>query len=275
MTSKYDFDIRLNELRRVAKNKYLDCIFIHAPHFTIHGSQHSSTMESNLDIFLQVNDMVLTEYEDFILRCAIWLHDIGMIKREIGEDISDVRKYHNKKSQDMIDGDEGRKIFNLNGHESFLIGIISYLHRKSADIRLIEKWVGSECVYKIDYINNENLTEKFNIHCDKLAMLLRLLDACDRSHIRSFDPDALQSANIPEAGKYHWAHHLISSVDLVKNKIIINSMVPPLEGNVSSKEENIITDLIINDMKREIDSLDWVLKKFKLFVLATTLISYF
>ena len=256
-----DFGTRIKELKRIVNEKYLSCIFIHAPHFTIHGNQHSSTMEQNLNLFLEANNIKLNKYEDYLLRCAIWLHDIGMIKREGDEKLEDVRNSHHRKSQAIINCDEGRSMFHLNHHESFIVGVLSYLHRKSVDIRLINEWIKDNCVYTLDFKNND-LCEKFTIRVDLLAMLLRILDACDRSHIRSFDPEALKQANIPEAGKYHWAHYLISSVDFKKNKIIINSIVPPLEDNKSSTEENIITDLVINDMKKEIDSLDWVLRRY-------------
>lgn len=260
MVKKYNFNIRLEELQRIATEWYLDCIFVHSPHFTIHGQDHSLAMESYLNEFLTSNNIELNEYENFLLKAAIWLHDIGMLKRkDVDEDPNEIRKNHHKRSQEIIDSSNGKAIFHLDPHESHIIGVLAYLHRKSVNIQLLNDWY-EDCKVTLTYNSSNRIPTKFDIQIDKLAMILRLLDACDRSHMRSFSPEALELAKIPEAAKYHWAHYLISSVKFNKNKIIINSIVPPAEDGKSSKEENIINDLIINDIKREIDSLEWVLK---------------
>ncbi len=264
MVKKYNFNIRLEELQRIASEWYLSCIFVHAPHFTIHGQDHSLAMESHLNEFLTSNNIELNEYEEFLLKAAIWLHDIGMIKRnDVEEDLNETRKNHHIRSQEIIDSNYGRTVFHLDPYESHIIGVLSYLHRKSVNIQLVSGWY-DDCKTTLTYISSDRTPAKFDIQVDKLSMLLRLLDACDRSHLRSFSPEALELAKLPEAAKYHWAHYLISSVDFKRNKIIINSIVPPAEDGKSSKEENIINDLIINDIKREIDSLDWVLKSYNL-----------
>lgn len=265
MNKMYDFVARLEEIKRYVSDEYLNCIFIHTPHYTIHGKEHSMSMENNLEKFIAVHDLELNNYEEFLLRTAIWLHDIGMmIKKDSNEDLSDVRKNHHIRSQDFIDSDNGRNELHLNHFESNIIGVVSYLHRKTVDIRLISKWYENDCKTTIDYQKANGTHVNFIIRTDLLAMLLRLLDTSDRSHLRSYKPQALQLANIPKAAMYHWSHHLISSVDFEKKIIIINSNVPPLENGVSSNEENIINHLIINDIKREIDSLEWVLRRYNL-----------
>ena len=54
-------------------------------YYTVHSVGHSVTVIENLNKLTKgVN---LSEYEDFLLKCSAWLHDIGMLRRE-GEDIN-------------------------------------------------------------------------------------------------------------------------------------------------------------------------------------------
>ncbi|MCK4798478.1 MAG: hypothetical protein KAT05_13945 [Spirochaetes bacterium] len=264
MGNDYDFDERLIGLRKNA-GKLLKFNFIHAPHFTLHGNEHSTTMEGYLDDFVKENNLTLNKYEDFLLRAAIWLHDLGMMHKEsTDEDTNEVRKRHHKKSKSLIDSDYGRNKFSLNNFESAIIGHLAILHRKSVDIRNSCKYY-KDCTTKLAYKNNAGNNSNFVIHIDKLGMILRLLDTCDRCYMRSFDPDVIELANIPEAAKYHYAHLCINSVEFKKCKIIINSQVPPyVDNDTSSTEENLVTDLVINDIKKEVDSLEWALTKYNL-----------
>lgn len=261
----YDFKDRLNGLRKNAGD-LIKFNFIHAPHYTLHGDEHSEAMESCLDRFLYSNDLKLNNYEDFLLRAAIWLHDIGMMKKEgADEDTNEVRINHHIRSKELIDSYWGRLKFSLNSFESGIIGYLAFFHRKSVDIRKLSEYY-PDYQTKLNYRKKGGSNENFRICVDKLAMILRLLDTCDRCYMRAFDSDVINFSQIPEAAKYHWAHLLINSVDFDKNKIIINSTVPPFtEINQSSTEENLVTDLIINDIKKEIDSLEWALMKYELY----------
>lgn len=264
MSNDYDFEIRLEELKRFTTNKYLKCIFLHAPHYTNHGKEHSMALEHNLDKFLTSNNALeLNDYENFLIKSAIWLHDIGMLMRVDDEKLEDIRKEHHIRSQNYIDSDYGRELLHLKPIESNIIGFVSFLHRKSEDIRLVNEYFENGKT-KVSYSKMNGAIINFTIHVDKLAMLLRLLDTSDRTYLRAYDPEILKLANMPEAAIYHWAHNSISSVDFDKNSIIINSIVPPLEDSVSSNEENTINDLVINDIKKEIDSLEWALSKYKM-----------
>lgn len=265
MAHSYDFKERLVGLRKNS-SKLIKFNFVHAPHYTLHGVEHSEAMEDYLDSFLLSNNLKLNDYEDFLLRAAIWLHDIGMMKKEsVAEDINEVRKNHHMRSKGLIDSDWGRAKFSLSNFESGIIGYLAFFHRKSVDIRKLCEYY-KDCKTKIIYKKKGGSNENFEICVDKLAMILRLLDTCDRCYMRSFDQDVITMSQIPEAAKYHWAHLLINSVDFDKNKIIINSTVPPLtDDHQSSTEENLIIDLVINDIKKEIDSLEWALIKYKLY----------
>jgi len=74
-------------------------------YYTDHGPGHSEAVIKILDKLTEgVN---LSEYENFLLKCGAWLHDIGMLMRE-GEDINDpevcnrIREEHHKRSAEYI-----------------------------------------------------------------------------------------------------------------------------------------------------------------------------
>ena len=264
-SGRWDFALRLDELKKIVKDSYSQCTFVHTPHFAIHSDEHFLAMETLLENFLRTNSIKLNEYEDFLLRAAIWLHDIGMLGQEdYEEDQNEIRKNHHIRSQEIINSEYGRAVFHLNHFESHIIGILSYLHRKSMDIRLVGE-LFENCLAKLSYCKKDKTPTNFEIQIDKLAMLLRLLDVFAFNNRNLLMPEILEFAKIPNVAMHYFARHLITSVNFEKEKIIINSIVPPTEYGVISREEIIITDLFINDVRREIDSLEWILRKYNLY----------
>ena len=262
---RWDFALRLDKLKKIAKDSYSQCTFVYAPHFSTHSEEHFLAMETLLENFLKINNIELNEYEDFLLKAAIWLHDIGMLGREdYEEDKNEIRKNHHILSQEIINSEYGRAVFHLNIFESHIIGVLSYLHRKSVDIRLVGECY-ENCLAKLSYCRKDRTLTEFEIQIDKLAMLLRLLDVCAFNNRSPLISEILEFAKIPDVAMHYFAHHLITSVNFEKEKIIINSIVPPTEYGVISREEIIITDLFINNIKREIDSLEGILRKYNLY----------
>lgn len=261
-TSKFDFSSRLEQVKRAARERYLKCIFIHGPHYTEHGEPHCKNIEKHLQKFLHTNPLSMNEYEDFLLKCAIWLHDIGMVCREDEkEDIEKIRKNHHIRSRDLIDSEDGRKIFGFNSFESNVVATVSFLHSKKEDIC-------KEVIrHAIDGILPTKYSEAdFTVDIKKLSMLIRLLDTCDRDKTRAYDIDTLtKNAKLPKAAMYHWAHSRINNVRFNEHTIEVHSLVPPpSDGERTSVEEAIIDKLIIAEMGKEINSLDLVLGKYDL-----------
>ncbi len=254
---------RLDEIKEKSKKFFLRCIFIHAPHYTDHSEVHCKNIERHLENFLQANPQItLNDYEDFLLKCAIWLHDVGMVRRkDEKEDLEETRKNHHIRSKEIIDSEEGRRIFGLDPDESNIVGTISFLHARKEDIcKEVER-------HAIEGILDAMKDGKdFKIDLKKLSMLLRLLDACDREYTRAYDINTmLEQARLPEPAMYHWAHSRITSVRFNANTIELHSLVPPpAEGETKPIEETMIDTLITNSIGREIDSLGPVLEKYGL-----------
>lgn len=261
-----DFDDRLNQIRRVAEKKFSDCILIHMPHYVCHGSKHSASIERHLHDFLSTHDdkLKLNDYENFILVSAIWLHDIGMTCAKYeGEDPEIIRKEHHKRSHDMILDDALQKELGLKRLEGDLVAKLSLLHRRYENISEIfgryEKLKSDDGTY---YYGKSITYEEtpFDINCEKLAMLLRILDACDRDHERVKNIETIAKiAKLPkESVMYHYIHGLIDSVDFSENNIILHTHCH------SRTDQNMIDEIVCNDIKRELDSLEPFLKKYGL-----------
>lgn len=259
MAQLFDFYSRFEHVKRVTKNRYLKCIFIHAPHYTDHGETHCKNLEKHLRNFISANRHVkLNEYESFLLKCGIWLHDIGMVHRARREEkIKEIREKHHVRSRTIINNN--RKIFDLSEFEANIVGTISFLHRRHESIakEIRRHTPGGRGIKKTCYHDNRGQPVDFHVNIEKLAILLRLLDSCDREFTRSQDTDTLlKEAKLPEAAMYHWAHERVNNVCFSRNLIRLHTLVPPPKRRESSsKEENIINQLVINDMKKEIDSL--------------------
>lgn len=263
-----DFNVRLGQIKRVAKERFDDCILIHAPHYTLHGSEHSNSIEGHLHDFLLAHSdkpkLKLNDYENFLLISAVWLHDIGMTYAKYeGENPETIRKEHHKRSQYMILKRNFQKELGLKSLEGDIVAKISFLHRRDEDI--IETFKSYEELSYPDGTRyygkpmNHN-GKRFEINCEKLAMLLRILDACDRDHKRAKDIDTItEIAKLPkESIMHHYVHSLIDNVDFNETEIILHSHI------YGEKDQNMINELVCNDIKREIDSLEPLLKKYDL-----------
>ena len=70
-------------------------------YYTDHGPGHSEAVIKRLNELTE--SVNLSEYEDFLLKCSAWLHDIGMLRRE-GENTDNpevcnrIREEHHKRS---------------------------------------------------------------------------------------------------------------------------------------------------------------------------------
>jgi hypothetical protein len=261
-----DFDERLDQIRRVADKKFSDCILIHMPHYVCHGFAHSTSIERHLHCFLLAHadkpKLKLNEYEKFLLVSAIWLHDIGMTDAKFeGEDPEIIRKEHHKRSHDMLLEPVLQKELGLTELEGDIVAKLSLLHRRFEDIletfRRYEelKYDDGTCYYGK---SRTYLGIPFKINCEKLAMLLRIIDACDRDHERAKDIETIAKiAKLPkESVMHHYIHSLIDSVDFVGSNILLHTHCN------SDTDRNMIDEIVCNDIKKELDSLEPLLEKY-------------
>jgi len=90
--SNHNLGERLEKIKKFCMRKLP---YIHSQglfrYYTVHSVGHSEAVIKILDKLTEgVN---LSEYENFLLKCSAWLHDIGMLMRE-GEDINNPVSIH-------------------------------------------------------------------------------------------------------------------------------------------------------------------------------------
>ena len=155
-------------------------------YYTDHGPGHSEAVIKILDKLTEgVN---LSEYENFLLKCGAWLHDIGMLMRE-GEDIdiknpevcNRIREEHHKRSAEYIS--KHLREIELSGKtEATIIQWICRAHSSKVDISKVPE----------------------KIHAASENVRTRLLAACSGSQmpLTAVRTDYLQKST----GVYHKSH---------------------------------------------------------------------
>jgi hypothetical protein len=128
-----DLKKKLDGVKDYAKANLLRFWQIHSPHYVDHGETHCLNIETLLFRIIppHINEK-MTEYELFLLLCGVWLHDIGMLSKKVGETDEQVRETHHARSRELI-RKELREIA-LTEDERYIVGEIAFYHRKVEDI---------------------------------------------------------------------------------------------------------------------------------------------
>lgn len=194
-------------------------------HYTEHGIRHSINVIKIIDKLIGSN-LVLNDYESFILQAAVYLHDIGMQQSNSGvfednqiqrslEQMDVIRKMHNDLSSDMIlDSIKDNSICpslaleNFHDYVDNIACLVKY-HRK----------------YDLNDLEDDSYKGE-KIRIPLLAALLRLgdeLDAdCDRVNIEQLKYD-----NIPTESKFYWwCCYYVKSINIENGKICITFRFP-------------------------------------------------
>jgi hypothetical protein len=198
--------------------------------YTSHGYAHSQRIIGYLDDMIRIckqcgND--ITELEAFILYATAWLHDIGCLIR---------RENHSKKSAEMAEELQGRYIEGISDKLPFLQWVITG-HSREQNINEVQK---------TQYLHGEKIRLRF------LTALFRLADACDIDRQRApkvvykFIKDELD-----ETSKKFWeGHQNIDSVSFDKDGGVI----------IIGLQEKEKSNVIINDLKKELESVKEILR---------------
>ena len=180
---------------------------IYFPTYTNHGTDHLKNVEK------YVNDMInneikqkLTSEEKFLLLCAVWLHDTGMIPKDDEELLffksltpekrneftNAIREIHHIRSDNYIK--ENYKELGFTKLEAKIIGQIAKGHR---EIKLST----------YDNINYNGI----NINIASLAAILRLADECDVSKDRESTLSSID-VDINTRNEFYRKHELVNHV---------------------------------------------------------------
>ncbi|MEQ8169242.1 MAG: NACHT domain-containing protein [Candidatus Eremiobacterota bacterium] len=227
----------------------------HHPHFTLHGPQHAETIINKLSKWLEnVPLSHLNLLDTFLLKVAIYLHDIGM-QSPPGPILNEVINYHSHSgyvpyssslleairakhhilSRKMVEGllnhqnccQSNVNTFNIRG-ELLAIALLCEGHAIS-NINEISSEITN--IYKIYLPQETNLS--------RLLYLLRLGDAMDAGqgrvnnhYIQQYWPGLLPN------DKFHtWKHWFVSHIDITGAGVVTFNYTIPCEY------ENLIPDI--------------------------------
>lgn len=223
------------------KGEYLRFWQTHAPHYTDHGETHHDSVEKNLNELIPkpiLRDM--NEYEVFLLLCAVWLHDIGMMVREPGESIKEVRAVHHHRCIRII-----KEKFSdlLNEHERVIVGEIARAHRE-INLRTLDEM---RSIRHIE-LGNQRIRIRF------LAALLRLADSCDICATRA----KTDVSEWPEEARfYHLLHRRVSGISFMHE-------TASLEIDMLAEKDfdrEVLKEFVTNKLRSELESVQEILMR--------------
>jgi len=218
---------------------------IHAPHFTDHGITHCENIISNLDRMIPTDVKAeMEEYEVFLLLCGAWLHDIGMLIKEKGESLEQVRDVHNKKGRQLIRTSLGQ--LGLTDDERYVVGEMAYYHRKTEDLSNVKE---------IMEIQHDSIVSR--VRPQFLCALLRLADGCEVAHSRS-SRELVKIAGIDDEAKFHHEAHLhVSAVgfDPITHEITVFLRVKKQE------DAELLINFLRSSLEKELSSVKGILKR--------------
>ena len=246
--SNHNLGERFEKIKKFCMRK-LPYIHSHGlfSYYTVHSEGHSEKVIKILDKLTEgVNP---SEYENFLLKCSAWLHDIGMLMRE-GEDIKNpevcnrIREEHHKRSAEYIS--KHLREIRLSGKtEATIIQWICCAHSSKVDINKVREET---------HIAGENVRTRF------LAALLRLADALDCGKNRLPPEDYRHLPQIPqESQEEYWKHEIVEKVEIKGSKIYVEMLL-----KYKDHKENNVADKVKEKIKKELNSVRDVLERYNL-----------
>ena len=245
--SNHNLGERLEKIKELCRGESF--ILSHGlfSYYTDHGLGHS---EKVIKILNELTEGVkLSEYENFLLKCSAWLHDIGMLMRE-GEDINDpevcdkIRGEHHKRSAEYI-SKHWREIGLSDETEATIIQWICYAHSSKEDISKVPEEI---------HAAGENVRTRL------LAALLRLADALDCCKNRLPPEDYRLLPQIPqESQEEYWKHEIVERVEIKGSEISVEMLL-----KYKDHKENNVADKVKEKIEEELNSVRDVLERYNL-----------
>ncbi|HEC56454.1 MAG TPA: tetratricopeptide repeat protein [Candidatus Syntrophoarchaeum butanivorans] len=245
--SDHNFRERLEKIKHCMRK----LPYIHSQgrfrYYTDHGTGHSEAVIKILDKLTE--SVELSEYENFLLKCGAWLHDIGMLMWE-GENTDNpevcnrIREEHHKRSAEYI-SKHWREIGLSDETEATIIRWICRAHSSKVNINEVPEEIPAA---------GENVRTRL------LAALLRLADALDCREDRLPPEEYRLLPQIPqESQEEYWKHEIVEKVEIKGSKICVEMLLKYKDH----KEKN-VADKVEEKIKEELNSVRGVLERYNL-----------
>jgi hypothetical protein len=233
-----------NNINLVWKEAEEHLVHTNFQHFTDHSIKHSERILENASALLKLGNIELNDAEIFILKCAIALHDIGMItdnyidnKNLLTPDdkLEQIRKEHHIYSYNYIK-DNYTKL-HLGSTQEFvdIIAEVAKNHRKT----------------DLDKVDKIKPIGSYNIRLKLLSAILRLSDCLDYDYRRVNMERYKDFSMKPKSRALWYCNYYIQAVRIEEHKINIIFRFPEVYEN--NNIENCIINYIETDIKKQVD----------------------
>jgi len=237
-------DRKLQGIEDYVRKELLRFWQVHAPHFTDHGITHCENLISNLDRMIPSDVKAeMDEYEVFLLLCGAWLHDIGMLVKEKGESLEQVRNRHHGRGRQLIR--TGLDQLDLTDDERYIVGEIAFYHRETEDLGSAKETIE---------IQHDTTVSKVRLRF--LCALVRLADGCEVAHSRS-SRQLVEIAGLDDEARFHHETHLhVSAVgfDHISHEITVFLRVKKRE------DSELLINFLTSSLEKELSSVKDVLE---------------
>lgn len=256
------YEERLENIRRLVKHLHMSKENIQQiKWFTPHGDSHCQAVEDLIHQLIPGNrHTFLTEDEKFFLLASAWLHDIGMIRGIMGDELESIkdeqiREEHHRRSEQFII--RNYRQVGIEEPEKEAFGMLARFHRRRCPL--------NDCPEELNIPNHNSIRLRL------LAAYLRFADALHIDQTRA--PDAQYAISlaydIPNKAKLHWLRSkFVIGLDInAKKKAIAVHLKYPINDENTDEHKrkamdrtlNSIYDLIVQDLSAELDTVKDVL----------------
>lgn len=233
--------------------------------YTDHTVKHSERMLEIIDDILPAADF-LNDCEKYVLVCAVLLHDIGMQKANVFDnvDVSLLTKDQYDKIRDMHNEYSEQIIIDSVSEEkagAIKLGLVD-------DVSLVERIALVAKAHRkvnLDEIKENIKVGGCNIRLRFLSAIIRLADCLDIDY-RRVDMKKLKLISLNSESKFHWhKHKYVESLNF-ENETFTVSFLFPESFRVKPDFSDVFTAAVKSDISRHLDQVRSIFKKEKIYL---------
>jgi hypothetical protein len=224
------------------------------PEYTLHGPDHSEAVIRKL--IKMTYEFMKTRYrlnkeEIFVLLASAWLHDIGMLIKEPGEEPELVRRTHNIRTFNYLQEKQNQIALGLNDTQAKYISLICKGHTDTD-------------LHTVEYSKDGQIGDD-RIRTGLLTALLKFADELDLDFNRAPEPlRKILGSNLPPYSLLQWLkHHFVEGVDFRIEQAIGGNkrLMVEIKVRIPHKKyyDLIVRQLIMNKLRETLSDVELIL----------------